>query len=101
MNRAYKYGKTVRSQLLTLKFAPNPKRTGYRAAVVISRKINKSSVTRNRIRRKIYETIRQYDKQIEGGFDLIFNVYSDEIANMDINQVSDLIGVLLKQAKII
>ncbi len=47
----YKNGAAVRGPLFAIKFVENPKRDTYRLAVVISRKINKSAVARNRIRR--------------------------------------------------
>lgn len=34
----------------------------WRAAVIVSKKVHKSAVVRNRIRRRVYEALRLYDK---------------------------------------
>jgi ribonuclease P protein component len=49
----YKHGKTVRGPHMSLRFCPDAKRQDYRLAVVVSKKISKSAVARNRIRRRI------------------------------------------------
>jgi len=38
---------------------------------------------RNRIRRRIFEIVRRNAGRITGPFDVVFNVYSDHIANTD------------------
>ena len=56
----YKYGQTARSQQLTMRYHLHEKRQTYRCAVVVSKKVEKSAVARNRIRRRIFEVIRQF-----------------------------------------
>lgn len=58
LGHLHKKGATVRVQGASLKFVDNPHRSGYRAAVVVSKKVHKSAVVRNRIRRRMYEQIR-------------------------------------------
>lgn len=52
-------------------------------AVVVSKKVSRSAVVRNRIRRRLYELVRVHESEITGPFDLAFIVYSDHLATMD------------------
>ena len=101
LNWAYRHGESIRDQQITLKYALNTRRQDYRAAVVVSRKVSRSAVVRNRIRRRIYEVIRSHDNSIKGSFDLIFNVYNAEVATLSNSALNDLIASLLKRAKVI
>lgn len=77
----YKNGNTVRGPLFAVKSAINPRRSSYRMAVVVSRKIHKSAVARNRIRRRIYEAVRLLDKDIVEPYDIVITIFSDAIIN--------------------
>ncbi|HSX29878.1 MAG TPA: ribonuclease P protein component [Candidatus Saccharimonadales bacterium] len=76
----YQQGKTVRAGELALRFAYNNRITSYRVAVVVSRKVSKSAVIRNRIRRRIYEIVRSAAADITDPYDLIFTVYDEALA---------------------
>ena len=54
----YQNGDAVRSRVMTVKYITNPRRKHSRFAVVISKKVLKSAVRRNRVRRRVYEVIR-------------------------------------------
>lgn len=56
----FKNGASTRDKLFGLKYIVNPKRQHPRIAVIVSKKIYKSAVKRNRIRRRIFEVIRVY-----------------------------------------
>ena len=101
LNRTYRQGETIRDQRISLRFAPNPRRKTFRATVVVSRKVNKSAVKRNRLRRRIYEALRSQEKNINGSFDLIFSVYTDELGSLSSGELEALIKSLLKRAKVI
>jgi ribonuclease P protein component len=64
---------------------------------VVSRKVNKSAVVRNRIRRRIYEQVRQYET-VPPDTDLIFTVFSDQVANLESKQLKTIISELLNKA---
>src|SRR5581483_10393274 len=83
LRRVYQHGQTVRSPLVALKVLPNERRNDYRAAVVVSRKVNKSAVVRNRLRRRLYEQLRLQQAKIDKPFDLVFTVYSEQLAELD------------------
>ena len=101
LNWAYRHGESIRDQQITLKYALNTRRQTYRAAVVVSRKVSRSAVIRNRIRRRVYEVIRAHEKDIKGSFDLIFNIYSAELVSLSNEELNNLIAGLLKRAKVI
>lgn len=95
----YQNGKTVRGPLTALKFVPNPKRDKYRLAVVVSKKVNKSAVVRNRIRRRLYEAFRHQDVRIS--FDCVITVFNDTVATMPAPELDRLVHAQLKQAGVI
>jgi ribonuclease P protein component len=97
----YAHGKTVRSTVLGIRVAENSHRSLYRCAVVVSKKISKSAVRRNRIRRRIYEIIRKNEPIMSLSADIVVTVYSDTVATMPADELETTIIKLLKQAKII
>jgi ribonuclease P protein component len=95
INKVYPKTKIIRGSLVSLRYAKRPPNKPYRIAVVVGRKVNKSAVKRNRIRRRLYETVRTSD-MIPASTDLIFNVYSDQLAEIDYlklkQQIKDLLN---------
>ncbi|RYF29650.1 MAG: ribonuclease P protein component [Chloroflexi bacterium] len=78
----YKNGQAERSRTITLKHIENPRRKHTRVAVVISKKVLKSAVLRNRVRRRVYEIIRQDLPQLDTSYDLVFLIFSGEVLTM-------------------
>lgn len=97
----YQHGETLRAQYGTLKYIANPKRKSYRMAVVVSRKVHKSAVVRNRIRRRLYEIVRKLEPEMTGAYDMIFSVYSDQVATMDSTELTQRVVDKLEKAAII
>ena len=91
LNFVYRHGQTVRGPQLTLKYAVNDRRDAYRVAVVVSRKVEKSAVVRNRIRRRIYEAVRSQEAAIRQPYDLVFTVFGAQLAELDAGQLSRLV----------
>jgi ribonuclease P protein component len=94
----YTNGKTVRGPLCSLKYAVNPKRDSYRLAVVVSKKVSKSAVVRNRIRRRLYEAVRLQAPQLQQSVDMVISVFSDQLLELPADQVTRLVRAQLKQA---
>lgn len=94
----YQRGKTARAPLLNLRFSTRDPKKPYRVAVVVSRKVNKSAVVRNRIRRRIYEIVRTTDQDIKPGTDLVFTVFSDQIAELETTKLQTTVKELLEKA---
>jgi ribonuclease P protein component len=97
----YRNGETVRGPLCSTKYVLNSKRTQYRLAVVVNKKVNKSAVVRNKIRRQIYEVVRQISDQIKNPCDIVITVYSDQILEISHDELVAMIKAQLHQAKII
>ena len=100
IQRLYSRGKSVRSGALSLRFAPNPKAQGYRLAVVVSRKVSKSAVVRNRIRRRLYERVRILSSDFTSPYDLVLTVYDPVIALEPADQLEADVMKLIKKAKL-
>jgi len=100
IQRLYKNGKSVRTGALALRYEQNPKRRDYRAAVVVSRKVSKSAVVRNRIRRRIYERVRILSSSFSATYDLTFTVFDEKIATMPPAELDDEVTKLIKKAGI-
>jgi ribonuclease P protein component len=97
LKRVYSSGRTVRGSIISLRYLKRDPKRPYRAAVVVSAKVSKSAVTRNRIRRRVYEIIRANEDSIKPGTDLIFTVYSDKTARLEAAELKTQITTLLKQ----
>lgn len=95
----YQKGKTIRTPKFSLVFTPN-QRGKQRFAVVISKKVIKSAVGRNRVRRRVYEAIRLNLAEISESNDYIFIVFSKDLKTMDFTEIEKLVLKLAEQAKI-
>jgi ribonuclease P protein component len=96
----YQKGQTVRGPFCSLKYVLNRRRRTYRVAVVVSRKVHKSAVVRNRIRRRMYEAVRRHSVKIVQPYDLVFTAYSDQLAEMPHDQLERAILEKLEKAGI-
>jgi ribonuclease P protein component len=97
----YRKGQAVRNQHISLKYVLNSRRSSYRAAIIVSRKVQKSATARNLIRRRLYEIIRSYEADINGPYDLIVTVFSEQIADWPDVQLRGQITELLERAGIV
>lgn len=100
VRHTYQNGKTIRGSRISLVFAENS-RGKQRYAVVVSKKVMKSAVGRNRIRRRVYEAIRLEKAKIQKPVDCIFIVYNREVMTMEFMELQKLIAGLLKEAEIL
>jgi len=78
-------------------YAPAQKKT-YRVAVVVSKKVHKSAIVRNRIRRRTYEYVRTSLPQQNNLPDLVFIVQTPSAATLPANALSSELDSLLKKA---
>jgi len=97
----YQRGQTIRGQYCSLRYISNSRRRTYRAAVVVSKKVSKSAVVRNRIRRRMYEMIRRSAPDIVGAYDLVFIVYSDQLATLPAEVISHAVTDKLQKAGVL
>ena len=101
LNNVYKYGQTINLSQINLRYLTGTKAQPTRIAVVVSKKVNKSAVARNKIRRRIYEVLRLNLDQIKPSSSLIFNIYSDDIRTMSNDKLTDILKNILKKATLI
>lgn len=94
----YKNGQAIRSRLMTLKFSPNPRRKYSRHAVVVSKKVHKSAVGRNRIRRRLYELVRTRIPEENGVYDIVLIVSSADIIHMPADELKACVDQLFEQS---
>lgn len=94
----YKNGQAVRSRFLTIKYIANSHRKNSRVAVVVSKKILKSAVRRNLIRRRIYEIIRLKLPYLNTTYDIAVIVSSSELLGAAHEDLSGQIDQLFDQA---
>lgn len=93
----YQHGKTVRGPLMSLRYCVNGKRQDYRLAVVVSKKVHKSAVARNRMRRRIYEVVRQQLSPNQA-YDLVITVFQPSLQTTPSSQLTAQTRGLLQQA---
>ena len=95
------HGQSSRGPLFVIKSAHNKRRQEYRAAVVVSKKVHKSAVVRNRIRRRLYQALREYEQLITLPYDIVVMVYSDRVAELPSQSLHTQLKKQLKDAHII
>lgn len=94
----YQKGKTIRTAKMTLITTTNQR--GYtRFAVVVSKKVDKTAVGRNRIRRRIYEALRLNLQYIPKKRDYVFVVYTKELAKLPFKELEKTLGKLVEESK--
>ncbi len=96
----YKNADAYRSRAFTVKAIKNPRRNNPRISVVVSKKVHKSAVGRNRMRRRIYEIIRHELPQFNGSQDIAIIVTNAEVIMMPQQELHDGLRLLLQQAQV-
>jgi ribonuclease P protein component len=94
----YKNGQAIRSHLVTIKYVENSHREHSRFAVVVSKKVHKRAVGRNRIRRRIYEIIRTELPHFKPAHDVAVMVFSSEVIHMPQPELVELLRSIFTQA---
>ena len=95
----YQKGKTIRKPGMSLVFLKNEKKFT-RVAVVVSKKVFKSAVKRNRIRRRVYEALRVNFDLIPKEYDYIFVIFSKDVLTMPFFELEKQLGELVAEAKV-
>jgi len=94
----YKNGQAIRSHLVTIKVIDNPHRKHSRFAVVVSKKVHKSAVGRNRIRRRVYEVIRAELPSFAPAHDVVVMVFSSELISLPYDELVGILKQLFEQS---
>lgn len=94
-----KKGQRVRGTHLGLTYLTGTGRKASRVAVVVSKKVAKSAVVRNRIRRRVFEVIRrEILPEVKASADMIFFVSDVKVAEMS---HADLAAEICKLASVV
>jgi ribonuclease P protein component len=103
LNLVYRHGKTARNTGgdISTRYLLHTKRDTFRVAVVVSKKVSKSAVVRNRIRRRIFEQVRACAEQIKAPYDIVITVHSERVREMPIAELQELIHGQFAQAGIV
>lgn len=95
----YQKGKTIRTPIFSLVYTKNT-RGKQRVAVVVSKKVLKLAVGRNRIRRRVYEAIRLELPNYPQPMDYIFIVYNKSVTTMPFLDLRSMVRELLDRSMI-
>ncbi len=101
VRRAYRQGSSVRGYLGSLHFHTDAKHPSFKVAVVVSKKVHKSAVVRNRIRRRIYEIVRLSQPAFTKPAELVFTIYQVEAAAMPAKELEKAVHDLLNKARLL
>ncbi len=95
----YQKGKTIRKPKMSLVFVDN-NRGFTRVAVVVSKKVEKTAVGRNRIRRRVYEVIRNNFDLVPKKRDYVFVIFSKDALVMPNSELEKALGELVEESKV-
>lgn len=97
----FKNGQAFHSQLFNLKIVRN-KLNNTRFGFIISKKVSKKAVERNKIKRRLREVIRKEIEQIKNGYDAVIIVKNNqEVIKKEYLQIKNEVDNLIKKAKIL
>lgn len=94
----YRNGETARNRSVLVKYCENKHRAHSRVAVVVGKKVAKSAVKRNRIRRRVFEVIRTHWDHIKPYQDISLTIFTAEFLTMSPEEVEQTIISVLTQA---
>ena len=101
LDYVYKNGQTSRSRLVNIKCIANKRRQESRIAVVVGKKVIKSAVKRNLIRRRVYEYVRPLINNFKESSDVVIIIGSSEFMSLSHTDMSAQLDQLFSNAKLL
>lgn len=98
VKKVYRLGSPTRSAMFSIHVLSNNKIKTSKATVVVSKKVHKSAVKRNRIRRRIYEIIRLSFSDFKKPSEIIITVYSPEVSDIPHDELDKNVKSILKKS---
>lgn len=95
-DKIFSEGAYFSEKFLLLKIVENGLETS-RFGFIVSNKVSKKAVERNRIKRLLRETVRLKWDKIKPGFDAIF-IFRDRATDKSFNEVDEVVERLLKRS---
>ncbi len=80
--QVFNKGRFINSDLISVRFLDN-NTDDTRVGFIVSKKVSKKAVLRNRVKRKLREVMRANMEKIKGGFDIIITAKSIELEKID------------------
>jgi ribonuclease P protein component len=99
VRRVYRLGKPTRTNFASLHVLQNERVYKSKVAVVVSRKVDKSAVKRNRIRRRLYALMQSELPKLKTPTELVLTVYQAEVATMPAMELEKAFLELMQKAK--
>ena len=96
VNRVFKEGRSAASRELALKFLPN-KEGKTRVVILVGKKLHKSAVARNRIRRRLREVARLNYEKLPQGIDLLVVARTVKLREMEFGELTQKYLQLVKR----
>lgn len=86
----YSHAKVIRTKEFQLRYKPKHNKDNYKTAVVVSKKVAKLAVVRNRIRRRIFEWIRLNTPE-DYSYDIMITIFDEGLSTAPSQQVNELL----------
>ena len=86
----FRRSRSVRIEGFVVRHRPNRRRSDFRLAVVVGKKVDKRAVVRNRIRRRIYELFRRQLPAFGCGVDIAVIVLKSDPALVPAKELENL-----------
>jgi len=97
--KVLKEGKKVKWDGLVLKYYSNLLKES-RFGIIVSKKVSKKAVVRNKIKRRIREILKKELKKIKKGQDIVFFVYP-ELKDKEFFEIQKTVIKVLKKGKLL
>ena len=97
--RVFDRGRFINSDLISVRFLAN-RTDDTRVGFIVSKKVSKMAVLRNKVKRMLREIIRENMVRIKKGFDMIITAKSG-ISKVQLEEVTDVLKELLKRSNLI
>lgn len=101
LNYVYRNGAVSRSRLFTVRATPNARRTQPRCSVVVSKKVLKSAVGRNRIRRRVYHILHAHLAEFTKPYDVVVMVCTAEVVTATSTELTKQLTLQLKEVQVL
>ncbi len=98
IERVFKQGKGIREDFLFLKFVKSDLKTS-RVAFVVSLKVSKKAVLRNKIKRRLRELVKRKLSEIKKGYDIVLTAVPG-LETKDFLEIEKSVNKLFKKAKL-
>lgn len=97
--KVFKSGKGVNLNFIVLKFNKNGLKNS-RFGFIVSSKVSKKAVVRNKIKRRLRESVKRKIDDVKGGLDIVLITFP-ALKNKDFQEIDKIVEKLFKRAGIL